>query len=757
MAEAGVGRVVRLIQTLWDGGTVASLDDAELLRRFLGHDATAETAFAALVRRHAPMVLRVCRDVTGDSHDAQDAAQVTFLVLARRADSIRRGEALANWLFGTARRVSARLVRDSARGRRHERRYAETATIRRDSDDATGGRGGEWAELYAELDRLPERYRVPIVLCDLEGLTHDQAAAVLGCPIRTLQARLYRGRERLRRRLLRRGLSPAVGLVSGSLSAEAGPAVSASWADATIGAAMGMAKGRAGATVVPEAANLLFQGVTKAMFLTRLLRIAAVIVVLGLPAGLTFGLAPIAPRLQVAKTGPGTKSVAEEAKPAPPAPITTPITVRGRATDRMGRPIVGATIFLVSTNGKDAVLGTTTTDRDGAYTFRNARLPVSRSRDDAPLAGTFQVYGTALGFGFAWHGMRFYYPQRRPDDWKVAGEDYNLFGPDPKVMDLRFPPAAILSGRILDETGRPVVDARIRMSGCDHLDTEGKESHANFREFRAIDTAPAALTTTKTDPDGRFRLDGLPGEAGVLLIIEHPDYAWTVQYAATTDRPATAIDYPPRSFPGLERLPVATGEVRITLRGTRPVAVRTVFAHSGRPAPRVRVHAGLARGETQANGITDADGKMSFRLPPGEYEILADPTVGGADVIRTISKFTVTDKPSEQSLEVRVNPGCVLFLDVVDAKTGKGIPGVEFLCEPADRPRSRVRLQSRTGYIDNPRSDSNGRLRAVVEPGDWIYTVGHIPESTGHRRQYPQKRVALRAGGTATVRFELAP
>src|SRR5690348_6975423 len=120
MAQAGAGEVVQLIQTLWDAGTVASLDDAELLGRFLGREATAEAAFAALVHRHAPMVLRVCRDVIGDPHDAQDAAQVTFLVLARKAHSIRRGEALANWLFGTARRVSARLVRDAARRHRHE-------------------------------------------------------------------------------------------------------------------------------------------------------------------------------------------------------------------------------------------------------------------------------------------------------------------------------------------------------------------------------------------------------------------------------------------------------------------------------------------------------------------------------------------------------------------------------------------------------------------------------------------------------------
>ena len=113
MGKSGSGEVVRLIKTLWDVGRVGSLDDAELLGRFLRRDAIAEAAFAVLVQRHVPMVLRVCRDVTGDPDDAQDAAQVTFLILAQKARSIRRGKALANWLFGTARRVAARALRDA--------------------------------------------------------------------------------------------------------------------------------------------------------------------------------------------------------------------------------------------------------------------------------------------------------------------------------------------------------------------------------------------------------------------------------------------------------------------------------------------------------------------------------------------------------------------------------------------------------------------------------------------------------------------
>jgi len=106
-------------------------------------------------------------------------------------------------------------------------------------------------------------------------------------------------------------------------------------------------------------------------------------------------------------------------------------------------------------------------------------------------------------------------------------------------------------------------------------------------------------------------------------------------------------------------------------------------------------------------------------------------------------------------LEVRVKPGCVLILEVVDAKTGKGIPGVQFLGESNDNPGARTTVQSRTGYIDSPVSDAEGRLRAVVNPGEGVFSVGHIPESAEYRQSSVQKRVTLPARETVTVRFEL--
>src|SRR5262249_34927641 len=156
------------LATLFRVGTVAGLSDGQLLDRFLdGPDEAAEAAFAVLVERHGPMVLRVCRQALGDPHDAEDAAQATFLVLARRARSTRRADSVASWLYGVACRVSARAKADAARRRARERRGVEVAA----KAAVEGGRPEPWTELHEELGRLPEKFRLPIVLFHLEGLS----------------------------------------------------------------------------------------------------------------------------------------------------------------------------------------------------------------------------------------------------------------------------------------------------------------------------------------------------------------------------------------------------------------------------------------------------------------------------------------------------------------------------------------------------------------------------------------------------------
>jgi RNA polymerase sigma factor (sigma-70 family) len=184
--------------------------DATLLTRWI--EQRDQQAFAALMARHGPMVLGVCRRLLGDVHEAEDVFQAVFLVLARRASCVRRPEALAGFLHA----VAVRLAR-KARAGKHRRQRIETnveipepISLQSHPLDVLSGR-----ELLALLDeeiaRLPERYRLPLVLCLLEGRTIEEAARQLGWSVGSLRGRLTRGRERLRRWLMRRGVDLSVG------------------------------------------------------------------------------------------------------------------------------------------------------------------------------------------------------------------------------------------------------------------------------------------------------------------------------------------------------------------------------------------------------------------------------------------------------------------------------------------------------------------------------------------------------------------
>ncbi len=276
MASAQIGAAVRQMARLFGGeGTVAGLDEAGLLRRFATRRDAA--ALEALVARHGPMVLGVCRRVLGDSHDAEDAFQATFLVLAKKAALIRDPNLLGPWLHGVAHRVAVRARANAAIRRSRERSGAEEAAMA-----ASIGLGGEdsvvRAELRAALDdevaRLPERFRRVVVLCYLDGLTHDQAAERLRCPVGTVRSRLSAAREKLRGRLVRRGVVVPTAAFAVALSAEAAKAsVPLALSESTLSAGMAFlatGAGAASAGMVSSGAASLADGVTTTMFLTKI-------------------------------------------------------------------------------------------------------------------------------------------------------------------------------------------------------------------------------------------------------------------------------------------------------------------------------------------------------------------------------------------------------------------------------------------------------------------------------------------------------
>jgi RNA polymerase sigma factor (sigma-70 family) len=283
-----------------------------LLARFASR--RDEAAFAALVRRHGPMVLGVCRRLLRDPHDADDAFQAAFLVLVHKARSLTRPGSLGPWLYGVAYRTALKARARAARRRLQERRASAPApadpaeeVLRRDLR----------AVLDDELSRLPARYREPLVLCYLEGYTQDEAARRLGCPQKTVTTRLARGRARLRARLARRGLALSAGAAGAALSESAAPAaVPPPLANATHKAATLIAGGKAGPAVSADAVALT-QGVLKAMGTTKWKAAAAVLLLTAAAVGVGLGAGAYPARAQ----RPPDAGAVREGKPAAAAPV----------------------------------------------------------------------------------------------------------------------------------------------------------------------------------------------------------------------------------------------------------------------------------------------------------------------------------------------------------------------------------------------------------------------------------------------------
>ena len=204
MAIETLGAALRQIDRLFAEGVVAGLADAQLLERFLTRGDAG--AFEALVGRHGPMVLSVCRGILRDPHDAEDAFQATFLVLVKKGRTIRGRDALGGWLHQVAHRVAIQANIALARRRTLERQVGQMAVATRANGPAASD--DLLPALHEEITRLPEKYRLAVVHCDLEGMTQAEAARQLHWSERTIHHRLAEGRARLKRRLARRGLAP---------------------------------------------------------------------------------------------------------------------------------------------------------------------------------------------------------------------------------------------------------------------------------------------------------------------------------------------------------------------------------------------------------------------------------------------------------------------------------------------------------------------------------------------------------------------
>jgi RNA polymerase sigma factor (sigma-70 family) len=285
MASAQTSDVIRDLRRAALLGNAMSMTDGQLLECFITR--RDEAAFEALLRRHGPMVLNVCQRTVGNLQDAEDAFQAVFLVLARKAAVVVPREGVGNWLYGVAYRTARRAKAASSR---HYAREKQVKDMPHPVFEQAHGSGDMELVLDEELNKLPAKYRLPVVLCELEGRTRKEVARQLKLPEGTLSSRLATGRRMLARRLTRRGIALSAGAMAVELSQGASAAcLPKTLIFSTMQAVSALTTASTLAGVVSAPVAALAEGVLKSMMLTKLKTTAAIFVLLAF-AGIGAGL-----------------------------------------------------------------------------------------------------------------------------------------------------------------------------------------------------------------------------------------------------------------------------------------------------------------------------------------------------------------------------------------------------------------------------------------------------------------------------------
>ncbi len=499
MASASAGDFGRHLSQLFGVGSAVGLTDGELLQRFAHkRDAAAEAAFETLLARHGAMVLTVCRQILGDAHAAEDAFQATFLVVVRRASSLRVREpgALGPWLHGVAYRIALKARQESARRRAREQQVAATEV---EMQSAAIEHSELQASLHAEVNRLPAKYRAPMVLCYFEGRTHDEAAAALQWPVGTVRVRLARARDLLRSRLARRGFGPDDWVGALLLEPLARIEPSARLLEATVAAAI---QGTPAATV-SAMVNLMLRN----LLMARLVPAAVVLIALTM-AGL--GLAKSsAPAMQTGpRPGPAPALAPRTVDPDDPAYADRYV---GQVLGPDGGPLAGARVYLMDPDAnpseeRPVAPVRAVTDRSGRFRF-SAPDWTDRALDGLPVRRAGLLIAMAESYGPDW--VRTWQP--KTTEWTLK-----------LVRDVP------IHGLLLDQEGRPLVDVNVKvmnLSVPDHLDDFLNSGRGGFLHpgYRFRDSlywpsfAPGMTGTAITDHEGRFRVAGLGGERVTTL------------------------------------------------------------------------------------------------------------------------------------------------------------------------------------------------------------------------------------------------
>jgi len=698
MVEREAGGILDPVGRIFREGTVAGLTDAQLLDRYATRRDAA--AFEAIVARYGPMVLGVCRRRLRDGHAAEDAFQATFLVLVRRAASIRGLPTLGPWIHGVAWRVAERARADAARRRGREGAAAgevERAVARPDLEPARR----ELAEvLDRELGRLPEKYRAPVILCHLEGLTHEEAARLLGCPTGTVGIRLMRARARLKQGLARRGTPATVaGLAIGEWE-EARPVVPA-------GLIEGTARAASGASPFTVVAAELAGGVLRAMLRSKIRR--------ALIGSASMGVVAALAGLALARF---------QAEPKPARVVT------GKVVDDRDRPIAGAEVWLPF-YFKAADNRTVHADAEGRFSLP---VPDEITRGEQPQ-GEAVVWALAPGHGVA------------------ATAAYRaVAGADQAEIVVRLGPTTDTAFTVLAPDGRPVAGAKVEPyhlkapSGNHHFPPEGmRPSIGGITDDRGRVRLPslARKDVTKVAVEapgfGRqlLRLDGLgdePAERTVRLrpvgrvegriVADRPELARGVVLHLSTEEELRAGGWAAEGEArvvtdeaGRFAVPaLASGMMRVegSVDPALPVRLRLPDRLMVRPGDATRVEIPLeaavkVRGVVRSRdtkgplaGATISVGYGTFRQsdtvttgPDGKFEAYVVPGDVRLHVIVTPKDHVQLGSPWDEPSRVSADAGAVDLPPIELVKQGPPIPGK--LVDGRDRPIAGVQVIAVSG------------------------------------------------------------
>jgi RNA polymerase sigma factor (sigma-70 family) len=722
MADAPIHGALRHLHAWRQTQTLAEAPDAELLERFT--DGNEEAAFAALLRRHGPMVLGVSRRILHRLQDAEDVYQATFLILARKAAAIRKRESVGSFLHGVAHRLA---VRARAQGVRRQARERQAADMH--------GKGANveaaWQEVQATLDaalqELPEKYRAALVLCYLEGKTHAEAAELLGCPLATIRTRVARGRKLLRTRLTGHGLNLSAAALAALLLASAAPAATpAALARAALQAALPFAAGQAAKTVCSAAVAGLVEGGLKAMTLGKMKGMLVIVLVAGFLAGaaalahgvLAAGQPPAAPERQ---------APAGEKPPKAKVAEAGDIAVSGKVLGPDGKPVAGARLYwarlLHSPPQSEEDLAwdrKAVTAADGTF-----RLTVSYT--GLPPDARLPLVAATDGFGVDWADV--------PRDGADVERTFRL------VKDVP------LRGRLLDTQGKPLAGATVRVGSIlppddgklDAFLTGWKENWQDAQHVRKPLYAPldGVLPVVKADKDGRFELTGAGAERVVLLDVHGTSTPKTtlhvISRAGFDPRPinAAVLDRIPAELRIPGQPPLLYGCTFDYVAGPARVVQGTVReADTGKPLGGVSVQdmSGYNSGSLTR---TDANGHYLLAgLPKGkDYRIYAEPPAGSSLLPRLV--VSADDGGlGRLKCDIELARGVVVTGRLIDRATGKGVKGSLRFAPLADNKF----FGTKPGY-DSYRYerlsqdvDAQGRFRIVVLPGAGVLMAQAFPD-----------------------------